>query len=398
MDRTNASRPRRLLWRLLCVLVTAGAIGYVLAQINWRDQLVVGGRRVAGWAEAAPGGGRVLRCSDGRAYPLPGEGGAAPDRRGAFVPGLVTLFRNVDPLLLGLALLAAPVPILLMAVRWQILLRTDGIDPGLGEVVRLTWVGILANNFLPGSTGTEVAQIVCICRRAPGKKLAAAMTVLLSRYIGLGSLFLVGALALATQYHRPELALAARAVCGTMLALGVSGVLLFSRRVRAWLRWEAVLRRLPLGARLKQLDDCLLHYRGHPGALAAALGLSVLIQVASIADCYLLGLALGLNTAPVYYFIFLPIIFVVGASTPAINGLGVREAAFQVFFAGAGASPAAGLGLAILHRGAALLVSLPGAVPFYREVRAGATRPPAGGAAPVPPGAGADPDRRQVAA
>lgn len=355
------TRPRRL-WQGLCLLVTLGSVTYVLAQIHWRDQFITGDTRLSGWMIHNADGSRVFRVH--------GQSETVPIREQAgdlFLPGFWTLLRDVRPRLLGLGLLASVGSILLMAVRWRVMLQAEQLDPGLGEVIRLTWLGVFVSNFLPGSTGTDVAKIVCICRRSPGKKSAAAMTVLLSRVIGLASLLLVGALALATQWHRPELASCSWLVGGLLLLLAGGALVGFSRRCHRWLRIGALVSRLPLGGRLEHLRTCLLHYRHRPGTLLFCLAISLLIQLWTIGCVCLLGLALGLKVAAIDYFLFLPVIFVAAAAAPAINGLGVRKGAFQFFFSTVGASSAEALALCILHRIAGLLVSVPGAWNLYRE-------------------------------
>lgn len=352
----------RRLWQGLCLLVTVISLSYVLAQISWKDTLILGETRVTGWM--------IHRADGGRAFLVPGQSEPIPFEEEAgtlYLPGCWTLFRDVHPGMLGLGLIASAVSIVLMAVRWRVMLRVEQLDPGLGEVIRLTWLGTFASNFLPGSAGTDMAKLVCICRRSPGKKMAAAMTVLLSRTIGLASLLLVGALALSTQLHRPHLVSSSWMVCCMLLLIGVGSLTVFSRRCQRWLRIEALLSRLPLAGRLEQLRTCLLHYRHRPGALLLCLVISLVIQLWTIGCVYLLGLALGLKVAAIHYFVFLPVIFVAAAATPAIGGLGVREGAFQLFFSTVGASSAEALSLCILHRIAGLLVSMPGAWTLYLE-------------------------------
>src|SRR5205085_571108 len=146
----------RWLRHALCLLLTVVAAAYVVGRIDWKDSLLRDGRHVRGWVETEPGGMKILRGDDGGRHPLPGRDDPAEEV--LFVPGLGTLFREMDLGLLALSLLSAPLVIVLMAVRWQVLLRTDGLDPGLREAVRLTWLGAFANNFLPGSCGTDLAK------------------------------------------------------------------------------------------------------------------------------------------------------------------------------------------------------------------------------------------------
>jgi uncharacterized protein (TIRG00374 family) len=361
-------RLRRLGWRALCAGVTIATVAYVLVQVTWKDRLVVDGVAHSGWMKHERHA-RIFHADDGTVYPIPPD----PDDpliANPFTPGLVTLVRDVHLGLFMLALLLTPSSVFFMALRWRLLLRTEGLDPGMLTALRFTWISALTCNLLPGSTGADLAKIVCICRRAPGKRVAAAMTVVMSRLLGLFSLVLVGAGAILVLADHPAMAVPAR-IAVTMLVGLVAGLAIaLSRRLRALVRLDAWLPRLPLAQRWLQLDACLLHYRNHPRTLVACVVISVLMQFFGIGSVYLLGLALGMKVAAGYYFVFLPVIYIAGSATPAINGLGVREASFQVFFAGVGAAPSAAMALALLYRFLSLLASLPGAVPFYQEARA----------------------------
>jgi hypothetical protein len=103
--------------------------------------------------------------------------------------------------------------------------------------------------------------------------------------------------------------------------------------------------------------------------LVHSFGLSVLLQATTIVSIYCFGLSLGLAVPMSDYFLLIPVIFVAAAATPAINGLGVREGAFQLLFSAVGASTSEGLALCLLNRIAGMLVSLPGALFFWQETR-----------------------------
>lgn len=350
---------RRRFWQGLSLVVTLVTGGYVLSSIQWNDHLVGDPIRV-GRVQTDADGIRRFSAFDGERISLEGR---------TVAPGIVTLLRESRPMLLLAGSVVGAVSLWLMAVRWRWLLRSEGLDPGLWETTRMTWLGAFAGNFFPGSTGVDVAKIVCICRRAPQRKIAAVMTVLFSRLIGMSSLLLIGFVGLMLLPSESQFASARTSVCCLAASFLLGSVVLMNRRLHAKFRVAERLAALPQGSRLVVVLECLQHYGRRPGLVLGSLVLSVAMQVLTIFGIAMFGEAIGMNVGLTHYFAFVPVIFTAASAMPAINGLGVREGAFQVLFATAGATASQALALSVLHRALGLLICLPGAIVFHHEVR-----------------------------
>ena len=362
-------KKRNLWWDLVRLAVTLAALAYVISKITWQDQLTLPDRAVVwGWAEGLRGSNPVFVDSDGVEHPIPPEP-EDPSVASPFVPGFITLLKGVNLWLFAAVVLAFPVSIALMALRWQVLLKTHRLDPGYLESLRLTWIGILMNNVLPSSIGGDLVKGVCIARRSPNRRIDAVMTVLIDRVLGLVSLMLVGAVSILSQRGRPELDGPSNWVLWILFTVLSGGIVFFSGRIRRLLRVAEIVARLPFSERIQQLDDSVFHYRSHTSALATCVGISLVTHGWVIGCVYFLGVALGLEIAPMNYYIFLPVIFTFGAVLPSIGGLGVLEGLFQRFFTlpGIGATNSSAVALCILYRIVMVLGSLPGAIPTYRE-------------------------------
>lgn len=365
----QGSTTRRFLWNFVRAAVTLGAVAYVVSQITWQDRLALpDGKQAWGWTSKSGTGERVLHANDGMTYPVPADSKDL-NVANALMPGFVTLIKGVNVWLLAASMLAFTVIIVGPARRWQLLLRTHDLDPGFLEALRLTWMGQLTNNVFPGSTGGDLFKGWCIYRRSPGKRVAAVMTVLMDRVVGLVSLMLVAAGAVLSQSSRPELAGPAKFVMWILFVVAIGGVVFFSGRIRRLLRVAEIVDRMPFADKIQELDQSMFHYRNHLLALTKCVGLSLLIHFWVITWTWVLGLSLGVNVSLGYYFVFLPVIFTAGSVAPSIAGLGVLEGLFQQFFsmAGVGATPSSAVALCILWRICQLIASLPGAVPTYQE-------------------------------
>jgi glycosyltransferase 2 family protein len=361
---------RKRAWTAARVGVTLALVGYVLTLIEWRDSLrlaTIGDkptivRGVARTAEGAPTGSRPIELvADGKSYPIPPPptNTAEPD---PYAPGFIKLVLQVDRRLLILAILSLPLSYLLLAIRWQWLLRTHDIDPGFWETLRLSWVGLVANNVLPSSIGGDAVKAVCIVRRTPSKRVAAVMTVLMDRALGLVALLAVGGGALATQALQPELAAMRQRMLIALAVLVVGMFVFFSGRVRALLRVQQLIARLPHAGKFQELDSAIFHYRKHPWMMVGAVAMSVCLHVWTITCIVMMGAALGMKSAAIYYYMFVPIIFTMGAFVPSVAGLGVMEGAFAGFFSlpFVGDRASAAVALCLLYRVVQILLSLPG--------------------------------------
>jgi glycosyltransferase 2 family protein len=391
---------KKRLWTTARVGVTLGLLGYVLTLIEWKDSLRLGLRPdgkpdvVRGWAKAPAGSPSATRpvelIVEGTSYPIPPapESTAEPD---PFTPGFIRLILQVNRGLLLLGALALPFSYLLLALRWQWLLRTHGIDPGFWDVFRLTWVGLVMNNALPSSIGGDAVKAVCISRRTPGKRVAAVMTVLMDRALGLVALLAVGGGALATQALQPELETMRQRMLVALAVLVVGMFVFFSGRVRSFLRVQQLIARLPHAGKFQELDSAIFHYRKHPWMMVGAVGMSIFLHLWTITCIAVMGAALGMKASLVYYYMFVPIIFTMGAFVPSVAGLGVMEGAFAGFFSlpFVGERASAAVALCLLFRMVQILMSLPGLLWLHRElaftkqVEAGATSEERANDAPV---------------
>ncbi len=391
-----ATSRKRWLMPALKVLVTLGMVGWVLSMIEWQDKLrlpdgkLAKGRFVA--APAEPGLRGYL--DDGAArHPVPLASANKSDID-PFQPGFVRVVTGVSRKRLGLAAILLPFTALILALRWRWLLQTHGVDPGYRETLRLTWIGMFANNVLPSSVGGDGIKMWCIARRAPGQGVDAAMTVLVDRVLGLVSLLCVGCLAVALgDLPKPANASAAFdklqllpwALSGALAAIVGGAFLFFSGRFRAKLGLPHALGRLPFGHRLMQLDGALFHFRSHPGTMGRAIAVSLLLHLLSITLVALIGGALGMQASLSQYFMFVPLIFVGTAFLPSIGGLGVQEGAFVFFFTlpFVGDSASQAVALSLVYRMMMILLALPGAFWGFGELSRRRQAPPAAGG-PLP--------------
>jgi uncharacterized protein (TIRG00374 family) len=103
------------------------------------------------------------------------------------------------PDILALALAASLANIPLEALRWNILLRAQGVDLRLWRTTRVLATSAFFANFLPGAAGGDLVRGVYIYKAAPGRRAAAMLSILIDRLIGLLAFVLLGLAAMLTR-------------------------------------------------------------------------------------------------------------------------------------------------------------------------------------------------------
>jgi uncharacterized membrane protein YbhN (UPF0104 family) len=231
------------------------------------------------------------------------------------------------------------------AVRWQWLARPLGFAAPLRRFVAHYFVGMFFNLLLPTSVGGDVVRAVCL-NAGSGRKTAAALSVLLDRLSGLLVLLALACVA-ALAYPLPLppwVAMAVGAAAGGavvgLAVLPASTRLLARLDVAGAGRWRG-----PLG-KVRSLATSLREafgvYRGRPRLLAASVLLSLVVQVAGVAQVALVGRAIGLDVPVGVYGVAVPMVALLTLLPVSVNGMGVREAGMVLFLhpAGVAAGPA----------------------------------------------------------
>ncbi|MCI0499825.1 MAG: flippase-like domain-containing protein [Planctomycetales bacterium] len=266
----------------------------------------------------------------------------------------------------------------ILGVRWWLFLRAQEVSISLWLTIKLTFLGLFFSNFMPSSVGGDLVRAWYVSRHSP-KKLQAALGVAVDRIMGLMTTFLIaigsyliflrdqdglfqisknpqaGALSFLDKlsvkgYHVPGLIIILLGA-GCVLAGLVDFKAVFNRLVRHGLDF------------LRQLKEVVTVYYRCPLVLAGGLGLTVLMQSMVILSYWGIGLDLGISAHLGYYFVFFPIVWVIGSIPVSIAGIGILEGGVVFLFVTfANADVEAVTALALCQRLTWVLASLPGLV------------------------------------
>jgi uncharacterized protein (TIRG00374 family) len=270
--------------------------------------------------------------------------------------------RAADVAWLAAALLLHVPGYLVSAVRWQLLLRTQRLPVPLGVLLRSYLVGTFFNQLLPTTVGGDVVRVFDTARYT-GAREAAFLAVLIERLTGVLALGVLALLGLGVSLGR---------VGGAGLTAMVAAMILLTA-IPTWLVWSPRLLGPALGlarrrggARVQGLVDrgeqALALFGKARGSLLAALALGFLLQILVVAHFYLIARALDLGLPLGYLFLVVPVATFVLMLPVSINGIGVREGVFALFFAEFGVPVAGAIAFAWLGFGMALVYGAVGGV------------------------------------
>ena len=284
---------------------------------------------------------------------------------------LMAALRRADWWLIGLSTLIGLASILLVAYRWQVVIGAEKIGISLGRLFYWYMVASFFRMFLPTALGGDVVRAHALAKYT-GQAAFAAASVVMERILGLSATIGIALAALAISPSARDIAAVYPAVLVICVAYVAGLFVLFHRaleqtivRLLERIHMDGLSRKVARGFRT-------LHaLRAHRRALLLAFLASILFQILGVYSIYLIGCALGLDVPWTYYFVTVPVIWLMTMLPISINGMGVRESAFALFFVAAGVSNADAILLAFLgfaqivfisFLGGALYVILPWAL------------------------------------
>jgi len=367
---------RQHLWLAVRILVSALCVAYVVWRVDFLDRVQLSdGTTVRGWIVRRGPDSVTIRPSGAEpvTYPLD-QVHVADEATGArfIAEGFGHVFTNIVrgggwPWFIAAALAYALSPVF-GAWRWRMLLRVQGIRLTFGEAWRLTYIGFFFNTFMLGVTGGDVVKAYYAARHTH-RKTEAVTTVFFDRLVGILGMALLCVCALVVKWRAPALGEVRWVIFVFLGGAALMATLMYSRRLRRWSLLRRLADRLPFRAFFSRLSAAVLLYRYHHGKVLLAIVLSWCAHVVSIASVYLSARALGLDPLPTYFFIYMPVIWIVAAVFPSVGALGVIEGLSQRYFTAdvlgvptAFEALAFALAMALVFRAAMFAAVLPGGV------------------------------------
>jgi uncharacterized protein (TIRG00374 family) len=249
-----------------------------------------------------------------------------------------------------------------LAYRWRTTLVVSRIQIPFLTLVKFYFVGAFFNLFLPTALGGDVVRGYDLAMYS-GRRMGAVTSVLIERIVGFFALACIALLALllgSSEINDTTVTPIILVVC-----LGYFALTIIMFNVKVMKRLVGILKFIKLwsvGERLDRMYDSLSAFTAHKTILWQCLALSIVGQTLTILAAYSLALAINLRLAPVYFFMVLPMIWIITMVPLSINGLGLREGAFVFFFTKVGVSDSDALLLSFLNLSQMVALGLIGGI------------------------------------
>lgn len=278
-------------------------------------------------------------------------------------PGFATSLRTINVGLLLLAIGGFLGSVMIIAVRWWFLLRLQRIRVPLWEVIRLTFLGQFFNAVVPGTVGGDLVKAYYVSKHTP-QKAAVLVSIFVDRILGLTEMTLLAVVMILCvlaggwesfdAIRNPAISVAV--VVGIVV---VAMTFLLSSRFRSVFHLQKIYQRLPIAHHIEAAGDAAVLYRKRIRYLLEAMAMTFGAHVLFVGAIALLGLSLDLPVAWYKYFVYIPLIYIIGAIPITPGGVGLVEKLYLAYFA---VNPSLVLAMALLARLIPILLALPGAV------------------------------------
>ena len=272
--------------------------------------------------------------------------------------------KSILPFVLALVCLAASN--FTACLQWKLLLERQSVHLSYGHLLKLYYVGLFFNTFMPGNVGGDVKKVYDIRMQGGQDTVGAGLTA--TFFDRLYGLFFVTLFALAMGVLFFVHAEAQRSFIWPSIWIFLGFCAMFaglcSRRIGR-LCTSVMSRFLPqsIGERLVHMFERFTHFRSFRLWCQISL-LSFVTQSLRIFVHFYCGLAVGVALSISWYFYYIPLVAIVSALPISIGGFGPRELLAQTLFARAGVASLESVVIQLLAYFVSLILSLFGAFVF----------------------------------
>lgn len=278
--------------------------------------------------------------------------------------------RDMDLRYLSLALSCYLLFIVVSAWRWQVLLDHKKIPMPFLRTNLVYFIALFFTNFLPTTVGGDLMRVVYSVR---DKKADALAVVLVDRILGFVGLFLFGLSAVLYLYIRQRRGEFLPLMIAGLLILVAITIFLFSERAyRTVSPWFEKIKVFRFGERINNLHRTMNDFGGAWGPITLCVILSILIQALLALSPFFVLRSMGdFRTGILPFLIYVPIINVICMIPLSLNGLGIRENSYALFFARAGLAGETSVAISLVSAFLAFLWSILGGLIFifYKKKR-----------------------------
>lgn len=234
------------------------------------------------------------------------------------------------------------------ALRWQVLLRTQGVELGFGETLRLNLIGAFFNIALPGAVSGDFVKAMVLVKEHRSNRAGIFGSLVFDRILGVSAMVFVGAFSALLSVLVPWGGSLPPVLLGSIGAVGAGAVFFFlylflsHRRDPLLLVLRFFTRRHDKLAAVERLYLGVMGYRAWPKRILKAVVLSILIHLFLIMTSFLIAETISQDGLSFFAIAVIVPIGMLATAIPVLPaGVGTGHAAFLGLFHLVGSSQGA---------------------------------------------------------
>ena len=269
---------------------------------------------------------------------------------------------------LGLAVFTVCSGIVISALRWKMLLDSQGIMMPFKKLFSFYMIGLFFNNFLPTSIGGDAVRVTKAAResREPHHVVS---SVIVERATGFLCVSCIASVAMFAGYRNiprnPYVFWTVILMTPFFLALAYAFT---RRRIFGWLVSAGAWLSVNIKTHMNNIYASLHDFKGRTKTLIRVILLGFVFQfIKAILPVYFISRALGMDTGFYYFLVFMPVITLLTMIPVSLNGIGIREGSFVFFFGMVGYTPEQALSVSLLAYAVLVIFGICGGVTYILD-------------------------------
>jgi uncharacterized protein (TIRG00374 family) len=217
-------------------------------------------------------------------------------------------------------------------IRWNILLRVQGMRISWLRLSQLFFVGLFFNLFMPGYTGGDFARLFYSMQEFPDRKKEAVLTIVMDRLIGMLALVLtaVGTTALRWQWLQQTPQASFFAWVLIFMLIGFTALVGGSFLISGLKLANRLPRHTPFRERVIEASEAYHLFAKARVSLAWAFALSFPVLFSFYGAFYCASRAVHAHVSLLDVFTIMPIVTSIISLPITPGGLGFRESLFEI--------------------------------------------------------------------
>jgi uncharacterized protein (TIRG00374 family) len=217
-------------------------------------------------------------------------------------------------------------------IRWQILMRVQGMFMSWRRATMLFFVGLFFNLFMPGYTGGDFARLYYLMREFPGKRKEAILTVVMDRLIGVAALMATAVVTTVPRWQWLQRTPQATVLLWVLIGMLIGFVLLSSGSfaVTGFRLLNKLPEHFPLRERLVETSEAYHLFARSKKSLLYAFLLSFPVLFSFYGAFYCTARALRAGVSILDMFSIMPIVTVIISLPITPSGIGFRESLLEI--------------------------------------------------------------------